>query len=70
MSEDTTTQTTNPTQNTPSPNETPLPKTDSESLEITPWPSQNDSLTDAAIGFGLGALATIAIVSIASIFKR
>ena len=67
MPEGTTTQTTN---STPSPNETPPPETDSESLEITPWPSQNDSLTDAAIGFGLGALATIAIVSIASIFKR
>ena len=64
MSEETTTQTTQTT------NETPSPETDSESLEITPWPSQNDSLTDAAIGFGLGALATIAIVSIASIFKR
>ena len=70
MSEETTTQSTNPTQNTQTPNETPSPKTDSESLEIIPWPSQNDSLTDAAIGFGLGALATIAIVSIASIFKR
>ena len=67
MSEETTTQTAN---STPSPNETPPPETDSESLEITPWPSQNDSLTDAAIGFGLGALATIAIVSLASIFKR
>ena len=64
MSEETTTQTTQ------SPNETPPPEADTESLEITPWPSQNDSLTDAAIGFGLGALATIAIVSIASIFKR
>lgn len=64
MSEETTTQTSQ------SPNETPSPETDSESLEIIPWPSQNDSLTDAAIGFGLGALATIAIVSLASIFKR
>ena len=70
MSEETTTQSTNPTQNTQTPNEPPPSETDSESLEITPWPSQNDSLTDAAIGFGLGALATIAIVSIASIFKR
>ncbi|MDD5699054.1 MAG: hypothetical protein PHH77_10605 [Victivallaceae bacterium] len=68
MSEETTTQTTNPTQTTQTPN--PPPETDFENLEITPWPSQNDSLTDAAIGFGLGALATIAIVSIASIFKR
>lgn len=64
MSEETTTQTTQTT------NEPPPPETDSEILEIIPWPSQNDSLTDAAIGFGLGALATIAIVSIASIFKR
>ncbi len=30
----------------------------------------DDSLTDAAIGFGLGTLATLLIVSIASIFKR
>lgn len=30
----------------------------------------DDGLTDAAIGFGLGTLATLLIVSIASIFKR
>ncbi len=30
----------------------------------------DDSLTDAAIGFGLGTLATLLIVSLAGIFKR
>jgi hypothetical protein len=67
MSEENTTQNVNPAQ---SPNENPLPEADFESQEITPWPTQDDGLVDAAIGFGLGALATIAIVSIAGIFKR
>jgi translation elongation factor EF-1beta len=55
---------------TPKPNETPPSETEPESQEIIPWPTTDDSLTDAAIGFGLGALATVAIICIAGIFRR
>jgi|GEM_PF-5610216 hypothetical protein len=61
MSEETTTQ---------KPNETLPPEVEPENQEIITWRTPGDSLTDAAIGFGLDALATVLIVSIASIFKR